>query len=314
MRPRRILIGGLPYFGRMLAGLLTNEGWQARYLESARGRPGGWMATAAAVARTDLVYLVGGQIERWSRPDWLTRAVRRPIVMHWLGSDITYALAAAARGRASSRLVTRPTHWTEVVWTADELRPLGIRAEVVALTSTRFVREAQPLPDTFTVLTYLPVARPDFYGRALVMRLAEALPEVRFIVVGSASAVGEGLVPSHVPANVEFLSWVEDMAPVYARSTVLLRMAEHDGLSFMVLEALAAGRHVIWNHPLECVLYAADEAQARDRLELLLGEHRAGPLALNASGRRSVMETHSPERVRDEILTRFERLLGEQSR
>jgi hypothetical protein len=307
VRTRRILVGGLPYFGRMLAGLLTGDGWQAQYMAPALRRPASLIDAASLLANADLVYLVGGQIERQSRPDWLARVWRRPIVMHWVGSDVTYALAAAARGQTSQRLIARPEHWTEVAWTGAELRPLGVTSSVVPLTSTRVTGEPHPLPESFTVLTYLPAARPDFYGRAEVMRLAQAFPDVRFLVAGNDGA------GSSSPPNVEFLGWAGDMSSVYARSTVLLRLPEHDGLSFMVLEALAAGRHVIWNHPLEGVHESNTDADARVFLAWLLAEHREGRLGLNQVGLQSVRQSYLPEHVRERILGRFTELLDSRS-
>lgn len=290
----------------MLASLLTVDGWDARYVESAGLRPDAWLTTATSVLRADLVYLIGGQVQRWSRPDLLTRLSRRPIVMHWVGSDVTYALSAARNGRASRRLIRRPVHWTEVEWTANELRPLGIDAAIVPLTSTRLPGEPQPLPETFTVLAYLPKDRPSFYGAEGVIRLAESLPAAHFLVAGSE---GDGII---APENVEFLGWVADMAPVYARSSVLLRLPRHDGLSFMVLEALAAARHVIWTHPLEGVLRVEGEDEARAQLQRLFAEHRAGTLDLNSPGRTFVAESLSTGIVRAEILRRFAALLGGQ--
>jgi hypothetical protein len=299
VKQRRVVIGGLPYFGSMLASLLAEEGWQISYIPSAGLRPSAWVSTAAAIGRADLVYLVGGQVERWSRPDWLARLSRVPIVMHWLGSDVTYALAAARNGRASNRLINRPTHWAEVDWTAKEIEPLGITADCVALTSTGLDFTAAPLPDAFSVLTYLPEARPGFYGQDVVVDLARALPEVQFLVAGSTG------VSLPAAENFEPLGWVPRMAAAYARSTVLLRLPEHDGLSFMVLEALAAGRYVIWNHPLHGVIEVRSGEEALAQIRQLLDAHRAGRLAPNLTGRMFVQTTLSPEAVRAEILGRF---------
>ena len=300
-----IAVGGLPYFGRMLADELSTKGWHCRYVASAGRNPIAWAATAKSVASADLVYLIGGQIERWSRPDWLARMVRKPIVMHWVGSDVTYAFGAARRGRASPLLIRRPVHWTEVPWTAAELRPLGIHAEVMPLTSARLPSRPQPLPETFTVLTYLPDARPGFYGRETVLNLAAALRDVHFLVAGT-YGVGWEATP-----NLEFLGWQRDMEPVYARSSVLLRLPEHDGLSFMVLEALAAGRYVIWNHPLVGAVEARDDTEALNFIQQLRDDHHAGRLTLNETGIRAVRERYAPERVRAEILNRFEAILGQ---
>jgi glycosyltransferase involved in cell wall biosynthesis len=298
VKARRIVIGGLPYFGRMLASLLTGDGWEARYVASAGLRPGGWISTAAAIGGADLVYLVGGQVERWSRPDWLARVTRVPIVMHWIGSDVTYALAAARRGRASRTLITSLTHWAEVDWTARELEPLGITADRVALTPARLNFDLPPLPENFTVLTYLPQARPSFYGLDRVIALASALPEVRFLVAGSDGS-------SLTTQNLEFLGWVTGMRQVYARTSVLVRLPDHDGLSFMVLEAMASGRHVIWNHPFAGVSEAHSSEEALVHLRRLIDQHRSGSLQPNLAGREYVQASLSPEAVRSEILGRF---------
>ncbi|MGI8550499.1 MAG: glycosyltransferase family 4 protein [Dehalococcoidia bacterium] len=299
----RIVIGGLPYFGRMLAGLLRGSGWQCEYLQSAKVDPLAWAATARAVAGADLVYLIGGQIARWSRPDWLLRLGRRPVVMHWVGSDISYALNVARAGQTSGQLLQCPVHWSEASWTAQELRPLGVDAAVVPLTSARLPRQPAPLPLDFSVLTYLPDARPEFYGRASVLRLASSMPAVHFLVVGTRGHRYDA------PANVEFLGWQHRMDSVYARSSVLLRLPRHDGLSFMVLEALAAGRQVIWNRPLEGVVRVHDEEDAHQQIERLLGAHLRGELQLNQVGLDLVRTRYAPEQVRGDILSRFEAIL-----
>jgi glycosyltransferase involved in cell wall biosynthesis len=300
---RRVVVGGLPYFGRMLAGLLSGGGWEFRYVGSAGRSPQGWAAAIQVIARAEAIYLIGGQLERWSRPDLLTLATRKPIAMHWVGSDVTYALHAASRGRLSPRLVSQPVHWAEVEWTAAELEPLGVHAAVVPLTSAQLSTEVAPLPDRFTVLAYLPYARPEFYGRSLVYRLATRLPDTCFLVVGNAGPDAEA------PANVEFLGWVPAMEQVYPRCSVLLRISEHDGLSFMVLEALAAGRHAIWNHPLAGVTEARTDAQALEALRELQARQRAGRLTANDLGRQAVLERYAPARVRGDILSRFDALL-----
>jgi hypothetical protein len=303
VKPRRVVIGGLPYFGRMLAGSLATEGWDTQYLESPGRRPGAWLHTARAIAQADLVYLIGGQIQRGSRPDWLVR-LGRPVVMHWVGSDVSFAREVHAKRQVSDGLRRRPVHWVEVPWTGSELTSLGVAAEVVPLTSARLPSTVAPMPSRFTVLTYLPSARPEFYGRATVFRLAERLPGIRFLVAGSSR------MRERIPANVEMIGWQQDMEPIYAESTVLIRQPEHDGLSFMVLESLAAGRYVIWNHEIDGVTHAASQDEAFDALTSLLERHERGELGTNELGRAAVARSYSIERIRSDILGRFEAILA----
>ncbi len=223
--------------------------------------------------------------------------------MHWVGSDVTYALDAAQKGRLSPRLLAGPVHWAEVEWTAAELQPLGIEPAIVPLTSAQIATRHMPLPEEFTVLTYLPPARAEFYGCSIVYRLAAQLPAVRFLVAGNSGP------DSSAPPNVQFLGWVESMPSVYPRCSALLRLTEHDGLSFMVLEALAAGRHVIWNHPLPGVTEVHNEDEALAALKDLCARHTQGTLRPNEEGLNAIRARYAPERVRGEILARFAAIL-----
>jgi hypothetical protein len=67
-------------------------------------------------------------------------------------------------------------------------------------------------------------------------------------------------------------------------ATVLLRLPKHDGKSMLVLEALARGRHVIWNYDFPGVHYASDTAEAISLLRALQETHAAGTLELNTGG------------------------------
>ena len=99
-----------------------------------------------------------------------------------------------------------------------------------------------PFPNQFTVMTYLPKTKnPNFYGAKLIYKLVKENPEVNFIILG------------HNNENIEFnnvkfftINMNRDISDLYERSSVLLRLTKHDGLSSMVLESLARGRHVIW--------------------------------------------------------------------
>jgi hypothetical protein len=127
-RTRTVAIGGLPYFGQRLAALLDGCGWQATYLETRAWEPRAALRALRRAAAADVVYLVGGQIERLSRPHLLRLALRRPVVMHWAGSDVLYARRAHTAGRATAALVRGVTHWAGAPWLVEELRALGVRA------------------------------------------------------------------------------------------------------------------------------------------------------------------------------------------
>lgn len=326
-------VGGMPYFGRRLAGLIGGAGcgagggpvrWRARYLETRGWRPGPALRAVRLAASADVLYQVGGQIERGSRPYLLRRLLPGlPLVMHWAGSDVLHAREALARGRASRTLIEGVRHWAAAPWLAAELRALGVPARWRPHSWVEPPAQLPALPSTFTLLAYLPEGRQAFYGAAVVLAAARALPAARVLVVGARRLDGD------VPANVRCLGWVEEMGRVYAEAHVLLRLPEHDGLAFSVQEALAHGRYALWNQPFaealreddeddeddvanrvrstagearnDLTLYATDVAEAIRQIEALQRRHERGALPLNEAGAAAVRRRFGRERIRAEL-------------
>ena len=306
---RSVAVGGLPFFGRRLAALLDGPGWRVRYLETRGWEPRAALRALRRAAAADLVYLVGGQIERFSRPHLLRLATRRPCVMHWAGSDVLYARRVHAAGRTTAGLVHGVTHWAGAPWLVEELRPLGVRATWLPHSWVDAPATPPPLPAyadgaPFTVLTYLPERRAAFYGGESVLRLAAALPDVRVLVVGART------LPWPVPPNVRCLGWVEHMTPLYTQAHVLLRLPRHDGLAFMVQEALAQGRYAVWNHPFPDAIQAQMPDAAIAAVRALCRRHAAGELPLNLEGAAHVRERFSAERIRADLLAGFKEVLA----
>lgn len=284
----RVLVLGLPYFGRRLAADLATLGWQAEYLPHPGRSLPAWGRVAAAVARADIVYLIGSRLDRGSPQARLARVRRRPIVIHWVGTDVQIALDEHRRRNADARLAERAIHWCDAPWLADELRQAGIRAEYVPLPIPVPEAEPPPLPARFTVLLYYPV---DAFDREVfdwdtMARLPGAFPGVRFLLIPSPPET----LPGPLPPNLEARGWVEDMDALYREVTVLVRLTTHDGQSFMAAEALARGRYVIWTHPMPGAIHASGFEAVSAALRRLLERHDAGALGLNLDGRRRVLE------------------------
>lgn len=285
-----VAVGGSPYFGRRMAELLSGDGWRADYLETRGWRPDAAIAAWQQVRRAAVLYQLGGQVGRFSRPHTLLATVRRPCVMHWTGSDVLYARQTVRRGQATARLRDHSIHWAGAPWLVDELADVGIRATWLPHSAIDAPATLPPFGDQFTVLAYLRAGREDFYGAAAVRRVAAALPAVRVLVAGCNYL-------TEAPMNVTCLGWVDDMAPIYARSHVLLRLTAHDGLAFMVQEALAAGRYAVWNHPFPGTLTAGSAEQAAALIADLAGRHAAGSLSPNECGACHVRERFNRRRV-----------------
>jgi hypothetical protein len=126
--------------------------------------------------------------------------------------------------------------------------------------------------------------------------VVSALPGVRFLLVGGFEFEA---------ANVENLGFVADMASVYARSSLFLRLVRHDGLSHTVIEALSYGRQVVWKYALPGVTTVADTEGAISAVRA----HVGGPLALNEEGMEASTR-YAPDRVVSEATVALEAMLS----
>jgi glycosyltransferase involved in cell wall biosynthesis len=228
----------------------------------------------------------------------LCRLLRKRIVIHWIGSDVLRdEVVESYTGASTKQLVA---HWADAPWLAERLHSKGIHATHVPL--FYIDDEALPFPGgRFTILFYLPNDRFDFYGGREAIKIAQQFPALKVLVVANAGSV-------EAPSNVEFLGWQTDMAAVYRRIHCLVRVPAHDGMSFMVLEALRHGRYVIWNHSVPGVLYASDTAGISRHLAQLYNAYNAGRLSCNLVGQEFVIKAYSADRVAerfDAALTGF---------
>ena len=259
----------------------------------------------------DGIYHIGG---RWHDNLFfkIVRYFRKPMIMHWIGTDVSMVREAdKIGGQISWPVLEACNHWTEVKWTAEELGTVGIRADVVPLTSTLPVENINPLPNRFTVLVYLPSNRPLFYGAHHILRLAREMPEIQFKCVGFNES------PFHftsdlIPTNVELLGRPDTLGKIYQESTVLIRMTDHDGLSFMVLEALLHGRYVIWSHSLgnaPGALAASNYETLYRHVETLYTQSIRGGLAPNYEGAKFVHAHYDPADIAKDIRCRIRALI-----
>jgi hypothetical protein len=297
---------GIPHFVSMLCSLLCTQELVFFNGNIAPDVPiiSRWLSMLLNLLRSDAVYVLGGTL-REGYFFKLARLLRKAIVMHWVGTDCLLAAQDIQKGLSSNSLIQYCAHWVEVAWIADELARLGISTHVVPLTSTTFPQKISPLPAEFTVLAYLPEYRNEFYGTDLIFLLAHEFPDLKFLIVASTedSAWVNG---KNVPPNMSFLGHPDDIGDIYGMSTVLVRITGHDGLSFMVLEAMAHGRYVIWNHALGPVLVSKNYEQVSTEISKLVNLHQAGRLRVNYDGIAWVKKVYNPPLIannfREEML------------
>jgi len=226
-------------------------------------------------------------------PKALIRAIcearRKPLIHVWAGSDVL-TVARSPMYVQALRLFDI-VHWTSGPQLVDELACLGIAARYVPLASAAVPDTIAPLPAQFTVLTYLPEPRRDFYGQPAVWEEARALPDIRFVVVGA------GRPEPGAPPNMEYVGEVRDMNSRIDAASVLLRLPQHDSLSQGVVEALARGRHVIWTYELPGAVRVQSSGDALAKVQALYEQHCSGSLAVNHAGIEYARAHHEPASI-----------------
>lgn len=166
------------------------------------------------------------------------------IIYTFIGSDVIRIAEAKRWKRVRAKLGMKMVHQVTVVapWLKEELKTLGIDSKVLPAVIVKPQERIWPLPEKFTVLSYVPPDRPGFYGWETILRLARDMPDINFEIVGHD---GKNLEQAD---NIRFNGWVNPVIPYIQKSNVLLRLTEHDGLSRIVIETLSCERHVIWTY------------------------------------------------------------------
>ncbi len=311
---------GQPFWSLRFADILREGSGgevEARFLPPGDlARPGGLRVAMAADILLRMGYRPGARTWRGRLFDGLwaflrTLNPRAKAVHYWIGTDVLHTLQDHRSGRLRQgplRRAQEDLHWADAPWLVEELAEVGLKARYIALPVP--LREVQPparLPAPFTVLTYIPDTRPEFYDGPTILRAAQALPGIRFEVIG-----GEGAwVRSPLP-NLTFFGWQKDVRPFLARASVVVRLVRHDGMGGTVLEALQAGRHVIYSQSIPCVTVVPyqDPEALESALRGLHERFEAGDLAPNLAGHRYVQEMFDLQQRCDAYLSDLRRHLA----
>jgi glycosyltransferase involved in cell wall biosynthesis len=202
----------------------------------------------------------------------LTFAVlNKPFIWHWIGADCRTYGRLFHRGRGWRAILTRRAihkwafaHLADSPEVADDLRQYGINAEVVRLLPKTIEAQVIPLPEKPCVLSYWAPIHRDLYRVSVVMQLAEAFPDVPFLIAGDD---GKDL---SAPKNVKFLGRLPSLTDIYPKISIYIRLVEYDSVSAIVLEALARGRYVLYSKEFPCTELAQNFDEAQKALAKLL--------------------------------------------
>ncbi len=302
-RPYRVVAGGLTFFCGKLPELLGNEQWDIR--DRSQRTPAHIAGLLRDLPRCDLAYSWAGRIDM-GKFLWAARCFGvKKVVLFWCGSDVLHAKHLLAKDKLDPWVASQ-IHWAASPSLAEEVRSLGLRCEFVQASFVDPVASPKPLPEKFSVLVFMPRAdRGELYGWDRILQVAKSLPSMDFQLVGLHA--GQAL---QGPKNISVHYFTDNLTPFYEKTTVLWRPVRHDaGVSFMVLEALAHGRHVLYTYPIQGAQQVHDAAEAKQQLENLRALHEARTLSLNYAGIQSISTTFAKDVVRAELHRRWEEII-----
>jgi hypothetical protein len=298
-----VVVHGLRHFCHKLPGLLGNDQWEVR--DRSRHTPLQLAGLVRDLRSCDMVFTWAGRVDM-GRFLWAARSLGvEKLVLFWCGSDVLRAQKQVAAGKLDPWIAQR-IHWAASPVLADEVRSLGLQCEFVQASFVDSIRDPKPLPKEFTVLVFLP--RPDvaeLYGWDRVLQVARVLPDIKFKLIGLHP--GQSV---QTPPNISVHYWTKNPRSLYEDATVLWRPVRHDaGVSFMVLEALSHGRHVLYTYPFPGGIQVKNAEEAKRHLEKLKALHDLDALPLNHAGMESVARIYARDVVQRELHRRWEEII-----
>jgi len=301
---RRVLVHGLVYFGPIFANFMNGDEWEFRYYPDEGIR--NLAAMLSEVAACDVVYQLGGRLTQGKFLRAAHALGKKRIVMHWMGSDALDERPEVRSGSVDPWVVNRLHHWAESEWMVKEVRALGAPCELVPFPSALIPEQPTHLPAQFRVLVYVPtVERAELYGLDRILQVARELPHIAFQLVGML----DGPIPD-VPGNLSIHGRIPNLLDFYHGSSVVWRPVRHDGVSWMVLEALGHGRHVLWTYPFPGCIRVEGAEDARDQILRLHDLHQQGSLTVNEEGVRFIERGgYHPRLLKGRIRALLEQIL-----
>jgi hypothetical protein len=301
-RTHKVLLHGLEFFCQRLPVAFKSEGWDIRHhkVRSVHSL----VEMLSDLRQADLVFRWGSRISYGKFLRTARLLGKEKIVFFWAGSDVLGAQTQFLQGIFESWIAEK-IHWAGAPWLCEEIRAIGLKCEFVPITWVPVVERPQPLPERFSVLAYLPTAtQAKLYGLERILHVARSLPHISFELIG----LTEGQVPEP-PSNLHVHGRLANMEEVYQRTSVYWRPVAHDGLSFMALEAMSHGRHVIWSYPFPHCHHSTNIETDRAEIMRLHALHERKALLLNEPAISMVSERFCIDSIRGDYLRRWEEII-----
>ena len=302
----RIVIIGLPLFAERLAKALIEFDRENTYIHlDTYYKKSDQLKALWHIPRADCVISINGTITP-SRAFDLAFKKKVPVIMNWVGTDVLKSTKAFNDDNFQQHYIDNAAHFCEVEWIQDELKQIGINADIVNFAGFNKSFELKQVTEKkLNILSYVADHRAEFYGIKSLIRMAEKYPSMHFRLVGTEASEYQPL-----PRNMEALGWVKNMDEVYDKSHACIRYTEHDGLSTFILESLARGKQVLYRNPFEQCLHCPEEEDLAKQLLTLQEQLNQGADLINRDGAEMIRTKFNKDVIYGELLSKVSEVVG----
>jgi len=243
----RIIFNGLPYFGKKLAQDLNEFAPKHSFMffDTYYSKID-QIKFAVNLPFADLVVSMNGVSDKSGSLD-LVLKMKNKLWMQWQGTDAMLALERAKNNTIDRKYIDYAKNFAIAPWLKDELKAIDVNCEILVNQWVVSAGFSEKKFERIGVYSYIPKGKEAFYGWEIIKYIAEKKPEISFYIFGTK---GEELSKLK---NITFLGLVtdENIKEIQNRLPIYIRLTEHDGYSYMVIEALSNGSEVIWSMPHE---------------------------------------------------------------
>ncbi|WP_297432233.1 hypothetical protein [uncultured Cetobacterium sp.] len=197
----------------------------------------------------------------------IAKLLNKKVVCHWIGSDVLEALKNPKETIKLQKYIDINLTGSELL--KSELLELGIKSNVenIILDDISIINNSTKLQE-HGVLVYLPTGKEEFYGGKFIQKLAIEFPKINFYIVANTNK--NYLKELRNIKNIGKVS-LKEMENIYNKISILIRIPEHDGLSLMLLEALARGKEVIYKYDHPYTKKATNYSELKRQFEKIIG-------------------------------------------
>ena len=257
------------------------------------------------IPKADIVFSINGSITH-SKVFDLTLKNSIPLIMNWVGTDVLRAIEAYKNNSFNSDYIQKAIHYCEVSWIQEELKAIGINAEIQNFASfDKCFHLNANQNEKFTILNYIADEKPEFYGIEQYLELAESRPDLDFLIAGTKA---EKFYP--LPGNVKALGWVENMDEVFSKTHLCMRVPEHDGLSTFILESLARGKQVIYKYKFDFCFQGENTKDIGNHIDVLYDNFLKGEKLENLAGKEFVEKNFNSRVILGQLIHNFKFISG----